>query len=138
MTTKQGNHMANFEVIIIGAGAAGLMAANVLQAHDVKVCILEARDRIGGRIHDIHTKQMGHLHLGASWLHHKGSKHILKSLLDQYHVTYLKEVELENSDKMEIYTEHGKLSGRDKKLFTEILIRLPKNIRKIGQQPSIN
>ncbi|GEM_PF-5121927 len=126
--------MANFEVIIIGAGAAGLMAANVLQEHDVKVCILEARDRIGGRIHDIDTEKMGHLHLGASWLHRKGENHILQPLLDQHHVTYLKEDALESSEKMEIYTEHGKLSGKDKKLFMEILIRLPKDIRIIGQQ----
>ncbi len=126
--------MVDFEVIIIGAGAAGIMAANFLQSRDVSVCVLEARDRIGGRIHDIHTKQMGHLHLGASWLHHKGNKHILKALLDQYHVAYLKEDALESSDKMEIYSEHGKLSGKEKKLFTEVLIRLPKNIRKIGQQ----
>ena len=39
------------DVIIIGAGAAGLMAAKKLSTAGVAVCVLEARDRIGGRIH---------------------------------------------------------------------------------------
>ena len=126
--------MVDFEVIIVGAGAAGIMAANFLRSRNVTACILEARDRIGGRIHDIDTPEMGHLHLGASWLHHKGNQHILRPLLDQYQVKYLNEDALESSEKMEIYTKHGKLSGKEKKQFTEILIQLPKNIRQIGQE----
>lgn len=38
------------KVIVVGAGIAGLRAASVLQRHGVEVVILEARDRIGGRI----------------------------------------------------------------------------------------
>ena len=41
------------DVIIIGAGAAGLMAAKRLSEAGLSVCILEARDRIGGRIHTL-------------------------------------------------------------------------------------
>lgn len=41
------------DVIIIGAGAAGLMAARKLSGVGHAVCILEARNRIGGRIHTI-------------------------------------------------------------------------------------
>lgn len=41
------------DAVIIGAGAAGLAAARELTAHDLSVVILEARDRIGGRIHTI-------------------------------------------------------------------------------------
>lgn len=37
-------------VIVVGAGISGLRAASVLQRHDVEVVVLEARDRIGGRI----------------------------------------------------------------------------------------
>lgn len=42
--------MKKFDVIVIGAGAAGLAAAAELAPRDLSVCVLEARDRIGGRI----------------------------------------------------------------------------------------
>ena len=38
------------KVIIVGAGISGLRSASVLQRHGVEVVVLEARDRIGGRI----------------------------------------------------------------------------------------
>ena len=41
---------ADHKVIIIGAGAAGLSAAQRLASAGLSVTILEARDRIGGRI----------------------------------------------------------------------------------------
>lgn len=37
---------------IIGAGVAGLRCADVLLQHGVKVTILEARNRLGGRVSD--------------------------------------------------------------------------------------
>jgi flavin-dependent dehydrogenase len=39
------------QAIVIGAGAAGLAAARRLQDNGVSVLVLEARDRVGGRIH---------------------------------------------------------------------------------------
>jgi phytoene dehydrogenase-like protein len=41
------------DVLIIGAGAAGLAAAVTLTQAGVSVHILEARDRIGGRIYNV-------------------------------------------------------------------------------------
>lgn len=38
------------KIIIIGAGVAGLMAAQKLQSFGFEVLILEARDRVGGRV----------------------------------------------------------------------------------------
>jgi monoamine oxidase len=40
----------DLDVVIVGAGAAGLAAARELECAGLKVCCLEARDRIGGRI----------------------------------------------------------------------------------------
>lgn len=37
-------------VCVVGAGMAGLRCADVLTKRDVKVTLLEARDRIGGRV----------------------------------------------------------------------------------------
>jgi monoamine oxidase len=43
-------------IIIIGAGAAGLNAARMLSEKKYDVTILEARDRVGGRIHTINDQ----------------------------------------------------------------------------------
>lgn len=123
-----------YDVIVIGAGAAGITAARNLTHQGKKVLVLEARDRIGGRIHDISTSQMGEIHLGASWLHYKGKHHILKDILDYYNVKYLEDDALESSDSMGIYTKDGELVKQDKQLFSEILIKMPKLIKKYGKK----
>jgi monoamine oxidase len=40
-------------VVIVGAGAAGLAAAQLLCKHEFNVVILEARNRAGGRINPV-------------------------------------------------------------------------------------
>lgn len=55
------------QVIIIGAGAAGIAAATKLILNGFrKILILEGQDRIGGRIHSI-PFGTGVLELGAQW-----------------------------------------------------------------------
>jgi len=124
--------MCDYDVIVIGAGAAGISAARNLTTNGKRVLILEARNRIGGRVQDIVTKEMGDLHLGGSWLHHKGENHILKGLLDMYDVKYLKDDSLESNKGMDVYTINGKLSKIENDKFAKILIDLPNNIRKYG------
>ncbi|KAL0943083.1 amine oxidase [Colletotrichum truncatum] len=57
------------DVVIVGAGFSGLMAANDLQAAGFTTLVFEARHRIGGRSH---THQLssgpGHIELGATWI----------------------------------------------------------------------
>jgi monoamine oxidase len=61
-----------FDVLIIGAGAAGLAAAATLAQRGRSVGILEARDRIGGRIYTRHDPDLGvPLELGAEFIHGK-------------------------------------------------------------------
>ena len=56
-------------VLVLGAGVAGLAAAARLQAAGARVTVLEARDRIGGRVYS-HTAWPGiRVDLGASWIH---------------------------------------------------------------------
>ena len=124
--------MYDYDVIIIGAGAAGITAAKNLTVNGKRVLLLEARNRIGGRVQDIVTKEMGDIHLGASWLHYKGENHILKGLLDMYNVKYLNDDSLESNENMDVYTSNGKLSKTENDKFTKILINLPRNIRECG------
>lgn len=57
------------DVIVIGAGAAGLAAAGKLASQGYSVLVLEARDRIGGRIHTSMQWAGTPIDLGASWIH---------------------------------------------------------------------
>src|SRR4051812_28326597 len=58
------------KVIIIGAGAAGLTAASALHRQGVEVMVLEARDRIGGRIFTMRDIFDGApVDLGAEFVH---------------------------------------------------------------------
>ncbi len=55
-------------VVVIGAGAAGLGAARDLTAAGHPVVVLEARDRIGGRVWTVDVGDAA-VDLGGSWLH---------------------------------------------------------------------
>jgi monoamine oxidase len=60
------------EILIIGAGAAGLIAARELSKAGKKVTILEARDRTGGRINTITDKGFSSpIEGGAEFVHGK-------------------------------------------------------------------
>ncbi|MGB5131460.1 MAG: NAD(P)/FAD-dependent oxidoreductase [Steroidobacteraceae bacterium] len=59
---------APIEVIVIGAGGAGLTAAKELRAAGIGVAVLEARDRIGGRAFT-DTSLGVPWDRGCSWLH---------------------------------------------------------------------
>ena len=56
-------------VVIVGAGIAGLAAASRLQRASIACVMLEARDRIGGRLHTIDLAGTP-VDLGGSWIHH--------------------------------------------------------------------
>jgi monoamine oxidase len=56
------------EVVIIGAGVAGLTAARDLSAAGARVLVLEARDRLGGRVMTHHAAD-GPVELGAEFVH---------------------------------------------------------------------
>ena len=61
------------DVIIIGAGFAGISAARQLKASGVRAIILEARDRVGGRAYT-DTQTLGRkFDQGPYWLHNKAT-----------------------------------------------------------------
>ncbi len=58
------------DVIIIGAGAAGLAAAKTLTASGINVTILEARHRTGGRVYTVREPSVAvPIELGAEFIH---------------------------------------------------------------------
>lgn len=60
--------MHDFDIIVVGAGVAGLTAARLLAHDGQRVVVLEARDRVGGRVYTDRTA--GRVtDLGASWIH---------------------------------------------------------------------
>src|SRR5688572_21615645 len=64
------NSAKPFDVAVIGAGAAGLAAAAELSKCACSVCVLEARDRIGGRIMTRREPNLPvPLELGAEFIH---------------------------------------------------------------------
>ena len=61
--------MSDADVVIVGAGPAGLAAAIALEGSGLSVAHVEARDRIGGRTHTIAIGRHGGVDVGAHWLH---------------------------------------------------------------------
>jgi len=58
------------DVIIVGAGASGLATANRLREADLDVVLLDARDRVGGRVWTEHPAGLGvPVELGAEFVH---------------------------------------------------------------------
>ena len=57
------------DAIVIGAGLAGLAAALKLQAAGVDAQVIEAQDRVGGRVHSMRqlgsNKEAGGTYIGA-------------------------------------------------------------------------
>ncbi|MGE5571197.1 MAG: flavin monoamine oxidase family protein [Rhodospirillales bacterium] len=58
------------DVLVVGAGVAGLAAAGEFLSAGLDVLILEARDRVGGRIYTVHDPMMAvPVELGAEFVH---------------------------------------------------------------------
>ena len=68
-------------IAVVGAGVAGLGAARVLADAGVHVDVIEARHRIGGRIHSVGLDGTT-VELGANWLQH-GENNSLAQIAEQ-------------------------------------------------------
>jgi monoamine oxidase len=72
------------DVIVVGAGVAGLAAARWLAEAGLHVLILEARDRIGGRVWTIPAPNGVPVELGAEFIH--GRPHEICDLVRSAHL----------------------------------------------------
>lgn len=69
------------QIAIIGGGLSGLLIAYLLQKDGVSSQILEARNRLGGRIYTLRSGPDSHIEMGATWLGKK-HQHLLNLLND--------------------------------------------------------
>ncbi len=56
-------------LLVVGAGIAGLTVANAMAHAGVDCVVVEARDRVGGRLHTADLAGSW-VDLGGSWMHH--------------------------------------------------------------------
>jgi monoamine oxidase len=73
------------DVVVIGAGIAGVAAASSLAAKGHSVLVLEARSRPGGRIHSVKTDQGQTIDLGAQLIGDCQTR--ISALVDQFRLT---------------------------------------------------
>jgi len=70
------------DVVVIGAGPAGISAARFLKDRGFRVIVLEARDRVGGRVHTSDELGIGRgLDHGAKWIHGASFRNCMVQLL---------------------------------------------------------
>jgi monoamine oxidase len=99
-------------IVIIGAGLTGLTIAYLLKKQGIAATIIEARDRLGGRIHTQYRGK-GSIEMGATWL---GKKHVhLTKLLEELQLEIFEQF----MDERAIY-EHMSFSAPQ-------LVQLPPN-----------
>lgn len=100
---------SSFDVVVVGGGIAGLACARSLGRNGKRVLLLEARPRLGGRIHTT-TVHGAKVDLGASWIH-GGKKHNpIRQLADQAGAKLVRT----DFESLELYDIDGReLKGRE-------------------------
>lgn len=124
------SHHDTLPILVVGAGIAGLACAQALQQAGKNVVVLEARSRIGGRIHSI-IENTHTFDLGASWIHgthHNpiweiAQKHQIKTAVYHY-------------DQSRFYHEHGVAFTPEEQQECEDYIQKIDNLLTQSQAPS--
>ncbi|CEG58869.1 flavin monoamine oxidase family protein [Legionella fallonii] len=112
---------AQYKVIIIGSGIAGLEAAHYLQDHGIdNYIILEARDRVGGRANTISPWPNSVLELGAAMIHGDDPRDPLMKLVQKWNLATMPV----NNESAVFYDADGKeisdsLDASFQKLYAE-------------------
>jgi monoamine oxidase len=107
------------EVLIIGAGAAGLAAARALHDTGVDVVVLEARNRLGGRVWTLREPGRLPIELGAEFVHGRAPE--LDALLRAASLT-----------KLDINGRRFHAEARGLRRFDDFWDRLDRVMRRLG------
>jgi len=130
-----------YDVIIVGAGISGLSAAQNLIKHHNKILVLEARNRVGGRIWSKHSWGAT-IDLGASWIHGVENNPITK-IVTQHRIktvpTTYRDAEISRKfSVIDLYDSDGKKFSRAQvqhfinqlEAFDDYLDKLHKTLKK--------
>lgn len=79
--------MQDPDIVVVGAGAAGLAAAQALRALGRRVVVLEAKGRVGGRAYTSHHEFGVPFDHGCQWLH-SASRNPFTALADTWRFRY--------------------------------------------------
>ena len=89
-------------VVVVGAGIAGLAAAQRLKEKGFSVIVLEAQEKVGGRLRTDRTLGVA-FDEGASWIHGPGGGNPLTTLAQKAGANTF----LTNDDSVEVYDTNG-------------------------------
>ncbi|KAL4995598.1 flavin-containing amine oxidase [Aspergillus recurvatus] len=67
-----------YDVIIVGAGLSGLQAASILHSAGLKIAVLEATHRVGGKVRTVQSTVNGFNDLGATWINDSNQAEMFK------------------------------------------------------------
>lgn len=89
------------KICVIGAGISGLRCADVLLQHGFNVSVWEARDRVGGRMHQTKLSSGHTVDLGPNWIHGTDHNPILEIAKQTHTATHTWE------DIVNVFDENG-------------------------------
>lgn len=119
-----------YDVIIVGAGIAGLAAARHLHLQGLNIVVLEARDRIGGRLWTNKSVFTVPVDMGGSWIHGTAGGNPLTQLAKDHGII----IEKTDYDNSIVYDERGnELSDSIEEKYEATYERLFKSITQIGR-----
>lgn len=116
------------DVIVIGGGFSGVAAAKKLHENNVSFQLLEARDRLGGRVHTQHFEDGKMLEVGGQWIGPTQDR--MYELVREYGLTYF-ETYNEGINLLDIKGKIAKYKGLIPKLNPISLLSLEWMIRRL-------
>ena len=121
------------DLVVIGAGISGLRVADLAVAAGLDVVVLEARDRVGGRLRSLATDG-GAVDLGATWFW-AGERHVTELIEDLAIPTHAQHLagdamyhdpnQMRRIDGNPIDVASGRFSGGAQQLAERLAARLP-------------
>ena len=82
----------DYDVLVVGGGVSGLYAARLLQEEGFRVHLLEAQERLGGRLHTVESPEGHPIDLGGQWVgvQHDKLLGLCRAYRVPLHATYFK------------------------------------------------